>query len=93
MMMGYDKFEQDLEKACGGVQQKFMKRFKDGVYLSAGGSNLETFINDLQKEYQTLAVNFIKVNGLEKDAAARKRVLAVAKQYAKKCTEEFSKIK
>ena len=75
------------------VQQEFLKRFKDGVYISAGGSNLETFINDLQKEYEALAVRFINENGLESNTAARKRVLTVAKQYAKKCTEEFSKIK
>lgn len=91
--MRYKKFEEDLHTACSSVKLDFSKRFKDGVYLSAGGSNLENFINDLQKEFEVLAANFIKENELENDSTARRRVLTLAKQHAKKCIEEFSKIK
>ncbi|MBF00616.1 hypothetical protein [Flavobacterium coralii] len=90
--MNYKKFENELGDACRQVQTEFLKRFKQGVYISAGGANLENFINDLQQEYEKVASNFIKENGLENDIAARKRVLALAKQHAKKCIEEFSKI-
>lgn len=90
--MGYKKFEEDLDAACSMVKMDFFGRFKDGVYISAGGANLENFINDLQKEFESVAVNFIKTNSLENDHAARKKVLAIAKQHAKKCIEEFSKI-
>ncbi len=91
-MVKYDLLEQELEKVCAEVQKDFFIRFKKGVYISAGGAQIELFINELQSAFEIAAVSFIKYQKLEKNAAARKKVLAVTKQHAKKCIEEFSKI-
>lgn len=88
----YREFEMALEEACEGVKKDFLERFKQGVYISAGGSNLEAFINELQKAFENVSDNFIKTHGLEKNASAKRRILNIAKHHAKKCIEEYSRI-
>ena len=73
-------------------KKDFLERFKQGVYLSAGGASLEAFINELQKEFEKVAEHFIKVRALEKNAAAKRKVLNITKQHAKKCIEEYSRV-
>jgi hypothetical protein len=92
MDFNYTQLEQQLERACADLHKDFDKKFKGEIYHSAGGSKLEAFINDLQKEFENTAVTFLKNNSLEKDAEAKKRVFAITKLYARKCVEDFSKI-
>ncbi|RDI07076.1 hypothetical protein [Flavobacterium sp. AG291] len=81
-----------LEAACRDVHKDFLTRFNNDTYISAGGAKLEAFITELQKEYESIAVSFLQKHGFEKDADAKKKVLAIIKAYAKRCIEEFSKI-
>jgi len=92
--MGFDykELEEQLATACNEVHKDFLQRFHSEIYISAGGARLETFINDLQKEFERTASSFLKKHDLEKDSEAKKRVLTITKLYAKKCTEDFSKI-
>ncbi|MGQ2985223.1 hypothetical protein [Flavobacterium sp.] len=92
--MGFDykELEERLATACNDVHKEFLQRFNSEIYFSAGGARLETFINDLQKEFERTASAFLKKHDLEKDSEAKKRVLTITKLYAKKCTEDFSKI-
>jgi len=92
MDFDYKELEHQLEQACIGVHRDFNKKFKTDIYLSAGGSKLEAFINDLQKEFENTAVHFLTTNSLEKDTEAKKKVFSITKLYAKKCIEDFSKI-
>lgn len=92
MTFDYEKLEEDLKFACEEINQEFLKRFNNNVYLSVGGAKLETFISDLQKEFEDAAENFIIKNNLENDAEAKKRVLTITKLYAKNCVEQFSKV-
>ena len=92
MDFDYHELERQLEKACADVNIKFHKKFNSNMYLSAGGAKLESFINDMQGEFEAVAANFIKNYALEKDAEAKKRIFTITKLYAKKCIEDFSKI-
>jgi hypothetical protein len=92
MDFNYQELEQQLERACAEVHRDFNKKFNSEIYLSAGGSKLESFINDLQKEFENTAAGFVKNNNLEKDSEAKKRIFAITKVYAKKCIEDFSRI-
>lgn len=91
-MIKYELLEQELEKVCAEVQKDFFVRFKNGVYISAGGAQIELFIEELQSAFEKAAASFIKSQQLSKNATARKKVLALTKQHAKRCIEEFSKI-
>jgi hypothetical protein len=92
MDLKYKELEKQLEKACANVHRDFNKKFNSEIYLSAGGSKLEAFINDLQQELEVTASTFLKENSLEKDAEARKRVFTMVKLQAKKCVESYSRI-
>lgn len=90
--MMYKDFEIELEDACKLAKKEFLEQYKEDMYLSAGGSKLESFINELQSKYEIITANYIKAKGLENDSSARKRLLSLTKQHARKCIEGFSKI-
>jgi hypothetical protein len=92
MTFDYEKLERELEIACDEVHKDFVKRFNDGVYISVGGAKLEAFFNEMQKEFETAALEFLTRRSLQKNAQARKRALAITKLYAKKCVDDFSKV-
>ena len=92
MEFNYKQLEGQLEKVCSDVQKDFHKKFSSEIYISAGGSKLEAFINDLQKEFEDTAVAFLSKHRLEKDTEAKRRVFNITKLYAKRCIEDFSKI-
>ena len=92
MSFDYKELEEELAQACDAVHKDFQKKFNNDVYISAGGSKLEAFINDLQAEFENTAATFIRKHGLEKDAEAKKKALTITKLFAKKCIEDFSKI-
>jgi hypothetical protein len=92
MDFNYKELEHQLERACVDLHRDFHKKYNTDLYLSAGGSKLETFINDLQKEFENTAVNFLSKYNLEKDTEAKRRVFNITKLYAKKCIEDFSKV-
>ncbi|MEL1242624.1 hypothetical protein AAEO56_00005 [Flavobacterium sp. DGU11] len=92
MSFDYKELEEQLTISCNEVHQDFLNRFNSDIYISAGGARLESFINDLQKEFEGTAMAFLKKYNLEKDSEAKKRILTITKLYAKKCIEDFSKI-
>ena len=54
MVFDYEKLEEELKESCEEINQEFLIRFNNDVYISAGGSKLETFINELQKDLKIL---------------------------------------
>ena len=93
MTFDYEKLERDLNDACEAVHQDFQKKFnEDDSYTSMGGAKLEVFINDLKAEFEGATFKFLEKNDLTGDPEARKRALTIAKLYAKKCIEDFSKV-
>ena len=88
----FRELKDHLEATCREVHKDFLIKFNNDTYISAGGAKLESFITELQKEYENVAASFLKKHGLEKDADARKKTLAITKVFAKRCIEDFSKI-
>ena len=92
MSFKYKELEKQLENSCNQLHKDFFQKFSTERYLSVGGSKLEIFINELQKEFENTGITFLANNKLEKDAQAKKRVFTITKLYAKKCREDFSKV-
>jgi hypothetical protein len=92
MEFNYKQLEKKLETVCVQLHKDFYKKFNNEFYLSAGGSKLESFISNLQKEFENTAVTFLATHKLEKDAESKRRVFNITKLYAKKCIEDFSKV-
>lgn len=93
MSFDYGEFEKELESACLVAYKNFLKEFNaDSTYISAGGGKLEAFIQGVQKEFDKTTTFYLQKHNVETDPEARRRALAVAKQSAKKCIEEFSRI-
>jgi len=92
MNFNYKELENQLQESCSLLHKDFFKKFNNDIYLSAGGAKLESFINDLQKEFENVAVTFVATHKLEKNTEAKKRIFAITKFYAKKCMEDFSRM-
>lgn len=92
MNFNYKELEDQLQESCSNLHKDFYKKFYNDITLSAGGSKLETFINDLQKQFNNVAAAFVANHNLEKDAEAKKKIFGITKLYAKKCVEDFSRI-
>jgi len=92
MSFKYRELEKQLENSCNQLHKDFFQKFSTERYLSVGGSKLEIFINELQREFENTGITFLANNKLEKDAQAKKRVFTITKLYAKKCIEDFSKV-
>ncbi|MGV3459890.1 MAG: hypothetical protein ACO1N9_05475 [Flavobacterium sp.] len=92
MTFDYEQLERDLTIACDAVHKDFLLKFKDSVYVSAGGSKLDAFMNELGREFEEIAVEFLRRTGRENDVHAKKRALSITKLYAKKCIEDFSRV-
>lgn len=92
MVFDYEELEKELETACEEVHKDFVSKFNNDVYISVGGAKLEAFINELQKQFENTALDFINKHGLQKNLRAKKRALAITKLYAKKCIDDFSKV-
>jgi hypothetical protein len=91
-LMGFNhkELEEKLGEACGIVHNKFLRRFSDNAYISAGGAKLETLINDLQQEFEDTTLTFLKERGLHNNAKAKAKAVAIAKVCARKCLENFN---
>lgn len=93
MSFNYKELEIELEKACTLIHKDFLEKFKSNKsYVSPGGANLEAFITDLQKEFENTTITFLKERGLDKDAKAKNKALAITKMCAKNCLEGFNKV-
>jgi actin-related protein len=92
MSFNYEKLEEELGSSCEEVHKNFQKKFSNDVYISAGGSKLEAFIDELQREFETTAANFILKHNITRNSEAKKRVLNITKLYAKRCIDDFSKM-
>lgn len=92
MSFNYEKLEDELGVSCEEVHRNFQKKFSNEAYISAGGSKLEAFIDELQKEFEQTAASFIAKHNLSRNSEAKKRVLNITKLYAKRCIDDFSKM-
>ena len=93
MGLDYAEFEKELERACNFTYKKFQEDFSnDSTYISAGGGRLEAFIEGIQEEFDKATVAFLKRHNAENDPEAKRHALSIAKESAKKCIEDISKI-
>jgi len=94
MGLNFKELESRLSEACQIVHREFITEFNnDKNYVSPRGAKLEAFINNLQSEFENTTIDFLKEEGLEANAKAKSKALAIAKLCAKKCLEDFNKIK
>jgi hypothetical protein len=93
MTFYYEKLESDLEEACQNVHNDFLKKFgKTKSYVSVGGAKLEAFIDGIQREFESAAIEFLTRHNLMADSEAKRRALNITKLYAKRCVEDYSRV-
>ncbi|MFP9115546.1 hypothetical protein ACLI1A_16525 [Flavobacterium sp. RHBU_3] len=92
MSFNIEMLKGELEKACAETKRSFYKKFSRSLYVSNRGAKLESFISELQNQFQCTSQKFIKDNSLEKNTSAKRIVAALAREYAKKAVEDFSRI-
>jgi hypothetical protein len=90
MALDYKKLEEDFDCSCQDVIKSLTEQYKS-TYRGGGPEKLMTFFDLIQKEFEAAKAKFILENSINGDGDALKSVNAIAKSYAKKCIDDYSK--
>ena len=63
------------------------------AYEPGGPGRLEAFFTLIKSEFEKVESTFIEKTNISADKEAIKRIRAIAKAYAKKCVDDYGKIK
>lgn len=88
----YSELENKFGCACQDVLDSLSLQYKEN-YQGAGPGKLETFFELIKSEFDQIVDYFTHNNGIAKDKEAMRRIQAIAKDYARKCVEDYGKIK
>ena len=91
-MVDYSLIEGDFECACGDVIKELGKQYKSD-YHGGGPGRLEAFLDLIKNAFEKAESTFINANKLIEDPEALRRIRQIAKQHAKKCLEEYGKMR
>ncbi|WP_159800301.1 hypothetical protein [Flavobacterium sp. MK4S-17] len=92
MQVDYTELESKFDCACQEAVDSLATEYKS-KYESGGPGKLEAFLELIQVEFEKVENNFISENKIKKDSEALKRIRAIAKNYAKRCVTDYSKLK
>ena len=88
--MDYSALENDFDCACQNVINELSEQYKVH-YLGAGPAKLEVFFDLIKNEFEKTESTFITQYNVT-DKEALQRIKAIAKNYARKCVEDYGKI-
>ncbi|WP_330444202.1 MULTISPECIES: hypothetical protein [unclassified Flavobacterium] len=85
----YNELESRFHCACEDAIGELSMQYKTH-YHSAG--KLEDFFGLIQTEFERVVEIFTHKNNLAEDKEAQRRINAIAKEYAKKCVDDYGKV-
>lgn len=91
-MIDYTAIEKDFECACSDVIKELGDQYKSG-YTNGGPGRLEAFLDLIKNAFEKAEATFISANKLIDDPEALRRIRQIAKKHAKKCLDDYGKLK
>jgi hypothetical protein len=91
-MVDYSVIESDFECACGDVITDLGQQYKNDFH-SGGPGRLEAFLDLIKNAFEKAEAAFINTNELIEDPEALRRIRQIAKKHAKKCLEDYGKMR
>jgi len=89
--MDYSELENNFDCACQNALKGLSDQYKTH-YIGAGPAKLETFFDLIKGEFEKTESAFILQNEITEKEALQ-RIRAIAKNYAKKCMDDYGRIK
>ena len=90
--LDYDDLESKFDCACRDVIESLSAQYK-AHYHGAGPGKLETFLELIKAEFDNIVAWFTNEHKIGEDKEIQQRIQGIARNYAKKCSEEYGKIK
>lgn len=91
MALNYEDLEKRFDCACDDAVSDLTLQYKN-TYEAGGPGKLAAFLELIQMQFDQVESVFIRDNELHVDVEAVRRIKAIAKNYAKKCLDTYSKI-
>ena len=86
----YTDLESRFHCACQDVIGELSIQYKTNYH---GTGKLETFFSLIQSEFERVVEIFSHSNNLATDKEAMRRIQAIAKEHAKKCVDDYGRVK
>ncbi|MCO6146548.1 hypothetical protein [Flavobacterium sp. NRK1] len=91
MALNYEDLEKRFDCACNDAVSDLSVQYKN-TYQTGGPGRLSAFLELIKLQFEQVESAFIRDNELSVDIEALRRIKLIAKSYAKKCLDEYSKI-
>ena len=91
MALNYEELESRFDCACNDAVSDLSQQYKTD-YENGGPGKLSAFLELIQMRFDQVESIFIRDNELHVDVEGLRRIKAIAKHYAKKCLDDYSKI-
>ena len=91
MSFNYEDLESRFDCACKVAVTDLSTQYQTN-YQAGGPGKLGIFLELIQMQFDQVESVFVRDNELHSDAEAVKRIRAIARNYAKKCVEEYGRI-
>ncbi len=88
----YTDLENRFDCACQDVISSLSLQYKES-YQGSGPGKLETFFELIKSEFDNVVNLFTHSNGINDDKEAVRRIQSIAKDYARRCVDDYGKIK
>jgi hypothetical protein len=92
MIVDYSILESDFDCACNDVVKLLSKQYR-AQYSSGGPGRLEAFLDLIKNSFEQAEAAFIDKAKIADNPEALKRIRQVAKRHAKRCLDDYGKIK
>lgn len=91
MPFNYEDLETRFDCACQNAITDLSTQYQTN-YQAGGPGKLGLFLELIQMQFDQVESIFVRENDLHVDAEGLRRIRAIAKNYAKKCVEEYGRI-
>lgn len=88
----YNELENKFDCACQDVIVSLSSQYKEH-YQGAGPGKLEVFLELIKTEFDRILTLFTDENNIKEEKEILQRIQGIARNYAKKCAEDYGKIK
>ncbi len=92
MGLNYEELETEFDCACQDVVKELSVQYQS-EYQSGGPGKLTAFLELIQQEFDKVETGFIRKFSLSEDLEALRRIRAIAKAFARKCVEDYGRVR
>lgn len=92
MDVDYEDLENKFNCACDDAVKQLSIQY-DSDYKAQGVGKLNSFLEIIQWHFDNVEKGFVEQNVLMEDNEALRRIKIIARAFAKKCIDDYSKLR